>query len=53
MVRIYPVLVVKNTKLEKEYEDGVVQTDDLTIYILKKDILEKMDEEKDEENYVE
>lgn len=23
MVRIYPVLVVKNTKLEKEYEDGI------------------------------
>lgn len=25
MVRIYPVLVVKNTKLEKEYEKGVYQ----------------------------
>ena len=25
MVRIYPVLVVKNTKLEKEYEDGEYQ----------------------------
>lgn len=25
MVRIYPVLVVKNTKLEKEYEEGIYQ----------------------------
>lgn len=25
MVRIYPVLVVKNTKLEKEYEQGIYQ----------------------------
>lgn len=25
MVRIYPVLVVKNTKLAKEYEDGIYQ----------------------------
>lgn len=25
MIRIYPVLVVKNTKLEKEYEDGIYE----------------------------